>query len=489
MEYSEDAVTLLAQETTMKREPKFALSQFAILCCLRMLDPITFHQIVPYINQLVMDLGIVDTPAQVGYYSGMIESIFAVTGLVAVLFWGILADDIGRRPVILIGCAGMAVGTMLFGFATAYPSILICRAIIGFFAGNGSVLPTAVGDITDASNKDTYFPIFACFWPLGMIIGPIIGGQLSKPASRFLVLKDSLFLQQYPYALPSIVVAGLIIVVWGFAFVFLSETANYNHLRSEKRTVSVALVVRRLLDKPGAIVTLLSGQNPMLQALCYSGIITGFLSVAFDVVFTLFCYTPLESGGLSFPPEKIAFCFAVAGGVSTLQAFIMPRLLRRYGAERIYWMCTCSWPFAFIAIPFLNIIAWGAVIGPSPVWMEIFLWVCIAVILTVVRIGGAAFLYNTRILSDYLPSENLATGIGLLQVCVQFSRIFGPMVASGLFVASKEYSLVGGHLWALVLAIVGVGAAFTGRQVDLHTSRRDRSYGRSRDFLMTRRDS
>ncbi|KAJ7291233.1 major facilitator superfamily domain-containing protein [Mycena rebaudengoi] len=487
---SENATPVAPQSISISREKEtkresFPLDQFAILCCLRMLDPITFNQIVPYINQLVVDLGIIDDPGRVGFYSGLIESIFAVTGLVAVLFWGIVADDIGRRPVILIGCAGMAVGTLLFGFATTYPDILVCRAIVGFFAGNGSVLLAAVGDITIPSNKDTYFPLFACFWPLGMIIGPIVGGQLSKPASKFSLLKDSLFLQQFPYVLPAIAVTGLIVIVGGLAFLLLTETAPSNpimwfpthhsiHPRSEKPSISVALVAQRcFLEKPKAIRDLLlSGQNPMLQVLCYSGIITGFLAIAFDVVFTLLCYTPLESGGLSFPPEKIASCFAVAGVASILQAFFMPRMLRRYGPERVYWVCTCTWPFSFLAIPFLNTIACWQVEGVSPICMEILLWACIAVILAVVKIGTAGNLYNTRILSDYLPSENLASGVGLLQVCFQFSRIFAPTVASALFVSSKKYDLVGGHLWAILLAVGGVGAAISGREVDLRASRR-----------------
>lgn len=37
---------------------------------------------------------------------------------------------------------------------------------------------------------------------------------------------------------------------------------------------------------------------PAIRALTISGFALSFLSLAFDVVFTLFCYTPVDAGGL-----------------------------------------------------------------------------------------------------------------------------------------------------------------------------------------------
>jgi len=39
---------------------------------------------------------------------------------------------------------------------------------------------------------------------------------------------------------------------------------------------------------------------PIIGALCLSGCALCFVATAFDAVFVLFCYTPTESGGLSF---------------------------------------------------------------------------------------------------------------------------------------------------------------------------------------------
>ena len=48
--------------------------------------------------------------------------------------------------------------------------------------------------------------------------------------------------------------------------------------------------------EPASVTELLS--MPAMRALTISGFALSFLSLAFDVVFTLFCYTPIGAGGL-----------------------------------------------------------------------------------------------------------------------------------------------------------------------------------------------
>lgn len=40
--------------------------------------------------------------------------------------------------------------------------------------------------------------------------------------------------------------------------------------------------------------------RPVIRDLCTSGCALSFVGTAFDVVFVLFCYSPVQSGGLSF---------------------------------------------------------------------------------------------------------------------------------------------------------------------------------------------
>lgn len=45
--------------------------QLAVLCALRLLDPLNFSQIFPYINEFIARLELT-SPSQVGFYSGVV---------------------------------------------------------------------------------------------------------------------------------------------------------------------------------------------------------------------------------------------------------------------------------------------------------------------------------------------------------------------------------------------------------------------------------
>ena len=50
--------------------------QLGILCSIRLMDPITFTQIFPYINEFLTKLHLVKDPSQVGFYSGLVVRLF-----------------------------------------------------------------------------------------------------------------------------------------------------------------------------------------------------------------------------------------------------------------------------------------------------------------------------------------------------------------------------------------------------------------------------
>ena len=58
--------------------------------------------------------------------------------------------------------------------------------------------------------------------------------------------------------------------------------------------------------KPSAISLL---RQPVIRALCTSGCALSFVGTAFDVVFVLFCYSPIETGGLAFSVRLLFVLF------------------------------------------------------------------------------------------------------------------------------------------------------------------------------------
>ena len=111
-------------------------------------------------------------------------------------------------------------------------------------------------------------------------------------------------------------------------------------------------------EQPMGVRSLLS--IPIIRALCSSGCALAFILTAFDVVFALFCYSPIAAGGLSFSvsiimpqlifynrylhqPEQIGYSLAISGFISIfLQLFIMPTLLRTFDCATLYNFCVLS---------------------------------------------------------------------------------------------------------------------------------------------------
>ncbi|KAG0142330.1 hypothetical protein CROQUDRAFT_240347 [Cronartium quercuum f. sp. fusiforme G11] len=131
------------QSTNITRTP-LPIKQIIVLCVMRLTEPISYTLIFPFINKMLEDMKVSHDPKQIGYYAGIIESLFAVAQL--------CTDYIGRKPVMLIGLFGMAVSVISFGLQKTYTGLLISRFVAGMMNGNIAILQSIVAEITDATN-------------------------------------------------------------------------------------------------------------------------------------------------------------------------------------------------------------------------------------------------------------------------------------------------------------------------------------------------
>lgn len=111
----------------------------------RLAEPIAFTSILAYSFVMVKELNGTDRDASV--YSGLLVSAFAIAETSTIMFWGALSDRIGRKPVVLMGLAGTALSSMIFGFAQKYWVALLARLLGGSLNGNLAVLQTMVSEM------------------------------------------------------------------------------------------------------------------------------------------------------------------------------------------------------------------------------------------------------------------------------------------------------------------------------------------------------
>ncbi|OSD01624.1 MFS general substrate transporter [Trametes coccinea BRFM310] len=436
-------------------------AQLATLCAVRLVDPIAFTQIFPYVNEMMDHLHLTEDHSKIGFYSGLVESSFAIAQVISIYQWARLSDLIGRRPVVLFGIFGIGLSTLFLGVSTTLSGVILARCIGGLFSGNIAVIHSVLGEITDSSNQAIAFPLYGLCWPLGAIIGPLMGGLLSNPAPKFPQWFDSPFFRHYPYFLPCF--AAAIIAFAGSAYGYFYMQESHPNLRNGKKE-SIPMTERRdgsfeKPSEPASVKHLLS--IPVVRALCLSGAGLSFIATGFDVTFVLFCYTSIQQGGLAFNATQIGYALSISGLISILlQLFCMPFLLRRFDHARMYNFCMGLWPFCFVLLPGLNFLArWGAVdplAGELAPATEALVWVGIAVILSISRTAALAFSVAMILVKDSAPNPaSLGVTNGIAQFAMCLSRSFSPAFASSLLAFSIGYDFVLlRYLWVLVMTLI-----------------------------------
>jgi len=467
-------------------------------------DPISFTQIFPYVNEMMQDLGIASTPSQVGFYSGLVDSIFAIAQMFSIYAWARLSDVIGRRPVIIVGVIGVAFATLVFGLSNTFLAIIVTRSLAGLLAGNVATIHAVLGEITDASNQAVAFPAYGLCWPVGSIIGPLIGGTFSHPAEKFAMFHESLLFQKYPYFLPCLISAVISLAGAALGWYCLEETlpskrreligegpspdridttkayGTVNRTNAHQAEADLdaaaadihAVVLPNDTDPNTGMFALLA--IPTVRALTVSGFTLSFLSGAFDVVFVLFCFSPVTTGGLGYPAAQIGYALAIAGAsAALLHMLVMPSLLRRIAPVTAYKFCMKLWPIAYIALPLLNILARAGlqvnefepeVETLKPVY-AVAVWIGIGACLAFTRVANLAFSLSMILVKDTSPSPGaLGAANGLAQFSMCMARAISPAFVSALFAVSVDNHILGSYLWVIVMVLFGwVGIKVTAR--------------------------
>ena len=104
-------------------------------------------------------------------------SIFLLAQAVSVPIFAKFSDQVGRKPVMLIGVGVFVLGSVLCGFAWSMPALIVFRALQGL--GAGAIQPTAmtiVGDIYSVDERAKVQGYVASVWAISAVVGPTLGG-------------------------------------------------------------------------------------------------------------------------------------------------------------------------------------------------------------------------------------------------------------------------------------------------------------------------
>ena len=89
----------------------------------------------------------VGNDSSASFYAGILISAFALSECLTGILWGSVSDRFGRKPILLLGCAGTMLSLVATGLAPNFWMALLGRVVGGLLNGNIGVIQTMVGEI------------------------------------------------------------------------------------------------------------------------------------------------------------------------------------------------------------------------------------------------------------------------------------------------------------------------------------------------------
>lgn len=420
--------------------------QIALLCFARMMEAIAFLHIFPYIAQMVQQNGHL-AASDVGFYSGLIESLFSITQMFVLIAWGRLSDRIGRKPILIYSLVGIALGSMLFGVATTIWQMILFRWTAGIFSGSGLMIRTMVTENSTPATQARAFSWFAFGGNMGVFLGPIIGGALADPVTQYPhIFKDLQFFENYPYALPGFVTGAIGLTGAIIIAVFLDETLVKCGAPEDELVQQVpdpaTVTLWELIQSPGVSFVLF----------IYSHIM--FLTFAYTAVEPVALYTPVDIGGLGFSSTLIAVFLATQGVSQALWLLVaFPWLQHRVGTKGVIKACGVAYPFFFAGFILLNIQLRDSSHG-AVTWF----WIIGAIIALAGPGISMCFTGAQLALNDVAPSPSVLGTLNAIALTASSGiRSIAPSIATITYAAGVRNQILHGYLaWILLIAFAAV---------------------------------
>lgn len=143
-----------------------------------MIDAIGISLILPIMPSLLREIGGVPL-ADAALYGGVLTTIFAVMQFLFGPVLGALSDRFGRRPILLVSLAVMAVDYVIMALAQTFWLLFVGRIIGGITAATPATTAAAMADISKPEERAARFGLFGAAFGVGFILGPPLGGLLA----------------------------------------------------------------------------------------------------------------------------------------------------------------------------------------------------------------------------------------------------------------------------------------------------------------------
>ncbi|XP_077241543.1 protein ZINC INDUCED FACILITATOR-LIKE 1-like isoform X2 [Tasmannia lanceolata] len=300
----------------------------------------------------VRDFHVAKRVEDIGFYAGFVGCSFMIGRALTSVFWGVIADRYGRKPVIMIGTISVVLFNTLFGLSTSFWMALSTRFLLGSCNGLLGPIKAYASEVTRPEYQALGLSVVSTSWGIGLIIGPALGGFLAQPAVKYpsIFSENSLF-GRFPYFLPCLCIS---LVAFGVAIAifWLPETLHMHNGKSkencsisdDEEATAYGSDLKENIEEgggKGAVPKRNLFTNWPLMSSIIVYCVFSLHDMAYTELFSLWAVSDRKYGGLSFSSNDVGVVLAISGfGLlvfqmslySTAEKFLGPIMVMRIAA-------------------------------------------------------------------------------------------------------------------------------------------------------------
>lgn len=329
-------------------------------------------------------------------FGGALGAIYSLLQFIAAPIWGVISDRIGRKPVLIVSVAGLALSYLLWFFSGSFTVLILARFIGGIMGGNISTATAVIADVTQKENRSKGMAFIGIAFAFGFIFGPAMGGLLSMV--DLTTIYPSLI--QYgvnPFSMPALVafVLSCFNVLW-LITKFKETLPKEKRGKGAKDRSNNPLVLFRPLPYEGINLTIF---GHFLFLMAFSG-----------MEFTL-TFLAVERLGYSSMDNAYMFIF-IGFIIALVQGGYVRRKANQVGERKM------AFQGLIMLIPGLVCIGYT-----QTTWL-------LYIGLFFLAAGSSLVIpCLTSLVSLYTPSEYQGKSVGIFRSLGALARVFGPLIA------------------------------------------------------------
>jgi len=251
----------------------------------------------------------------------LIPSLFSFFQLFSAPIMGRLSDQYGRRPLLIISQISTFLSFIILGLSNSLFLIFLSRVVDGLLGSNFTIAQAYIADVTDEKDRSKAFGLSGMAFGIGFLIGPAIGGYLSK----------------FGIAVPAFAAAGISLLSILATTVFLPET-----IKKKRKIKKIKIIDLRALTK---YLSIKKSSKPIYELFTFNA-----THVIWTSNFALFA--GIKYG---FTAENVGYVFAYVGLINIIfRGALLPKLIDKFKEHSLKIIASLSVIFALLLLALTN---------------------------------------------------------------------------------------------------------------------------------------